>query len=154
MIKSWSLFDLRNNKKKYIDLRLKSKKLVKKWEIRICNIWVNIGSELSKDGHFQRPILIVNENLWGDLVWTIPFTTKYKKRDDKYLFYIKQRKYFWLNKATYLRLDQYKVVSKKRLIKKINWIISKWRKIPLLPESILNQIKKLLSEVHFMCTPN
>ena len=68
----------------------------------------------------MRPVLIINERLRGDLVVVIPMTTKYKEHADKYYHKIESSSLYGLNQDSYCMLDQIKVISKKRLIRKLN----------------------------------
>jgi len=120
MEKTKKLFDDWNDKKQDLDFLWNWFKRTIIWEIWICNIWVNIWSEISKDKNFQRPVLIFTKSLWWDLVWVIPFTTKYNKNYSKYLIKIENYKKFWLDYESYLSINNFKIISKKRLVKKIN----------------------------------
>jgi mRNA-degrading endonuclease toxin of MazEF toxin-antitoxin module len=117
--------------------------MVKSWEIWIMKIWINIWSEVSKDDNFTRPVLILSNFLWWDLVWIIPFTTKYNKNYDKFLYEFKNYKKYWLNFKSYLLLNQFKTVSIKRLERKINNKPYKWNNIPLLDIEEMNLIKEV-----------
>jgi len=120
MEKNNELFDNWNKKKKEIDFFWDSFKRTKIWEIWIENVWVNIWNEISKDWKFQRPSLICTKWMWWDLVWIIPITTKYNKNLWKYLVEIIDFEKYWLKYKSYLVLNQFKFISKKRLVKRIN----------------------------------
>ena len=147
MQKTEKLFDEWNKKKKKIDILGDGFKRTKIWEIWIENVWVNIWNEISKDWKFQRPSLICTKWMWGDLVWIIPITTKYTKNLWKYLIEIKDFEKYWLKYKSYLVLNQFKFISKKRLVKRINWFYRE-KYIQIISEkfikTILEKIYKLI----------
>ncbi len=118
MKKTDEIFDLWNGKKKNIEKEI-SKKIVKKRQIRLYYVWINIGNEESKDTPFIRPCLIVNNYFRWDLILIIPMTTKINKNLKDIYYQIDWTKY-WLNKTSYALCNQIKVISKKRLIRKLN----------------------------------
>ena len=140
MKKTKELFDEWNNKKKEIDFFGNGFKKVVVWEIWVCNIWVNVGNEISKDWDFLRPVLIVRNYMWWDLVSIIPITTKYKKQYSKFLLEIDNYYNKWLTRKSYLSLNNFKTISKKRLVYKINntYKINKYFK--LLNKNFINKI--------------
>ena len=120
MKKNGELFDEWNKKKKNIEFYWNGFKRTKIWEIWIDNIWINIGNEISKDWKFQRPVLICTKWMWWDLVWIIPITTKYNENLSKYLIKIIDFEKYWLKYKSYLCINQFWFISKKRLVKRIN----------------------------------
>jgi hypothetical protein len=137
-------FNKWNKEKQFIEFFKKKTKIVKLWDIWITKVWINIWSEISKDWEFSRPVLVISNFLWWDLIWIIPFTTQYNSNYDKYLLEFKEYKKYWLNKKSYLVLNQFKIISIKRLERKIN---NKWYKnkfIPLVNNQILDNIKEKL----------
>lgn len=146
MEKTKELFDLWNKEKKFIELYKNKLKIVKKWDIWISKIWINIWSEISKDWEFSRPVLILKTHLWWDLVSLVPFTTKYSTRYKKYLYEFKNFEKYWLNEKSYLILNQFKIISLKRLDRILNNTTKKWVHYPLVEDELLieisNQIKK------------
>jgi len=150
MQKTPKLFDQRNKEKKTIEFSKKKRKRVNIGEIWICKIWINIGSEISKDWKHQRPVLIISNYLWWDLVLVTPMTTKYNKNYEKNLFKITDYQKFWLNKQSFCILNQTKTISIKRLIKKINNITVAWNYITKVPQNILTKIKNLIKEVFYL----
>lgn len=113
-------FDLWNKEKKFIEFFKKKNKIVKIWEIWIAKIWINLWSEISKDWDYSRPVLVISNFLWWDLVWIVPFTTKYKDKYKKYLLEFNDFEKFWLKEKSYLVLNQFKTISIKRLERKLN----------------------------------
>jgi mRNA-degrading endonuclease toxin of MazEF toxin-antitoxin module len=105
-------------------------------------IWVNLWSEVSKDNNFTRPVLVISNFLWWDLVWIIPFTTKYNERYSKFLYELVDYDKYWLNEKSYLLLNQFKTVSIKRLDRLLNNKPYKWVNIPLIDNEELENIKK------------
>ncbi len=112
------IFDFWNEKKKSIEKEI-YKKIVKKRQIRLYYIWINIGNEESKDAPFIRPCLIVNNYFRWDLVLIVPMTSKINTNLKDMYYQIDWTKY-WLNKTSYVLGNQMKVISKKRLIRKLN----------------------------------
>ncbi len=137
MEKTKEVFDNWNQQKQIIDLKGKCKR-VKAGEIWLCKIWVNIWWEISKDWKFSRPVLVVSNKLWWDLVWVIPLTTVYRRENDKYLLELENYKKYWLKKKSYLLLNQFKILSLKRLERKLNWYILKKHFIPLISTNKVN----------------
>lgn len=140
MEKTKELFDKWSDEKQFIEFYKKKTKFVKIWDIWITKIWINIWSEISKDWEFQRPVLVISNFLWGDLVWIIPFTTQYNENYSKFLYNFENYENFWLNKKSYLALNQFKTISIKRLERKINNKTVNKKFIPLFPEDELNKI--------------
>jgi len=153
MQKTKRLFNQRNIDKQNIEFLQNKIKRVVVWEIWICKIWVNIGSESSKDNKYMRPVLIIKTYLGWDLVWIIPITTKYKEKYKKYYFKINNYQKFGLKEQSYCLLNQYKPISIKRLIKKINNTTIKWQYKQKITKNILKKTKNLLSEIHFWYIP-
>lgn len=141
MEKTNELFDLWNKHKKFIEFYKKKNKVVKVWEIWISKIWINIWSEISKDWEFSRPVLVISTHLWWDLVWVIPFTTKFKNNYCRYLLEFNEYKIYWLSEKSYLILNQFKIMSLKRLDRKINDVKRKYIYYPLVDDLVLDDIK-------------
>ncbi len=142
MEKTKEIFDSWNKQKQKIDIKWKYKR-VKVWEIWLCKIWINIWWEISKDWKFIRPVLIVSNKLWWDLVWVMPLTTVYKEKNSKYLLELVNYTKYWLSRKSYLILNQFKIISLKRLERKLNWYILKKHFIPLVS---LNKVKFYLNK--------
>ena len=79
---------------------------------------MNLWNEESKQEPFIRPCLIINNYLKWDLILIIPLTTKFNNNLQDIFYKIDWEKYS-LDKDSYLLLNQFKVISKKRLIRKI-----------------------------------
>ena len=118
MKKTDVIFDLWNGKKKNIEKET-SKKIVKKRQIRLYYVWINVWNEESKDNPFIRLCLIVNNYFRWDLVLIVPMTTKINTNLKDIYYQIDWTKY-WLNKTSYVLCNQIKVISKKRLNRKLN----------------------------------
>lgn len=143
------MFESWNQEKQKIEFSKKvDNKLALVWDIWICKIWLNIWWEVSKNDKFQRPILVISNHLWADLVWIIPITTKFKENYKKFYFEINDFEKYWLDEKSYLILNQFKVISKKRLIKKLNNINKKWLYIPKVDKEKITEIKKLIKQVY------
>ena len=144
MKKTGELFDEWNDKKKNIELFEKSQKRTDIWEIWIENVWVNIWSEISKDWKFQRPCLICTKWMWGDLVWIIPITSQCNKNFSKYLIKIENYKKFGLKYESYFCINNFKIISKKRLVKRVN-DFHRWKYIQPISKIFIKDIllKKL-----------
>ncbi len=142
MKKTKELFSEWNKQKQEIELNWKAFKIVKKWEIWISKIWINIWWENSKDDDFTRPILIVSIWLWWDLIWVLPFSWWYNSNFEKYYFELNNHNKYWLKKESRLLLNQFKVISKKRLLYKINNLSTKNKIKPI----IWNNVLKIINE--------
>jgi len=106
-----------NNKK--IELQKSEiKHFVKKRQFWLYYVWMNLWNEESKQNPFIRPCLIINNYLKWDLILVVPLTTKFNKNLEDIFYKIDWEKYS-LDKTSYLLLNQFKVISKKRLIRKI-----------------------------------
>ncbi len=147
MKKTKEVFDNWNKQKQFIEFFKKKNKSVEIWEIWMTKVWVNIWSEISKDWEFSRPVLIILNYLWWDLIGIIPFTTQYNDNYDKYLLLFENYKDYWLNKKSYLVLNQFKIISIKRLERKINAKYYKNKRIPRVNKKQINFIKEKLKEV-------
>ena len=139
MKKTKDLFNSWNNEKQNIEFNWKIKK-VKKWEIWVTKIWVNIWSEISKDWKYLRPVLIVSNHMWWDLVWIIPITTKYNKNYDKFLIEIEDYNSYGLKEKSYFSINNFKTISLKRLQFKINWYFRKKQKNRLVSEKFIKKV--------------
>ena len=137
MEKTYELFDSWNLEKKKIEFHWKLKR-VKVGEIWICKIWVNIWWEISKDGRFSRPVLVVSNKLWWDLVAVIPFTTILNENLKQYLFELDDFSRYWLQRKSYLVLNQLKIISLKRLERKLNGYYRKSSFLPIIPHNKVN----------------
>lgn len=113
MQKILELFDLWNEQKKKIEFYSNDNLSVDVWEIRWYFEWVNIGHELSKDGLFKRPCLVLQKWIEDWLILIAPITTKYNPRQKKKRIYIHNRQSLWL-KESWIILNQIKVISLKR----------------------------------------
>lgn len=144
MQKTEELFKLWNKEKQDIEKYSKIKR-VKIWEIWLAKIWVNIWSEISKDWKFLRPVLITKNYIWWDLVYVFPISTKYNEKYEKYLLKLIKYNKFWLDYESYILLNQFKSISVKRLVKRLNWF-NRWTyKKRLVDKSIIDEaISKML----------
>ncbi len=140
MKKTKEEFDLWNEEKKKLEFSSSKIKKVKRWEIWLAKIWINIGSEISKDGAFERPVLVVSNHMWWDLVWIVPITTKYNKNCGQFLLKIQNYEKYWLNKQSYLCLNHFKMISAKRLIFRLNWFYRWNNKKSLVLNSFINLV--------------
>ncbi len=119
MEKTTELFDLWNKEKVLLDNTNSLTLKVKKRQFWLCKIWVNIWSEISKEAPFIRPVLVLNDRYRGDLILVLPLTTKINKKFSEFYIKIDGEKY-WLDRDSYILLNQLKVISKKRLVRKLN----------------------------------
>ncbi len=117
--------------------------IVKKRQIWVAYIGVNIWNESSKNSPYVRPCLIINPKFYWDLVLVWFLTTKYNENLAN--TYVKIPKNIsWLNEDSYLMLNQIKPISKKRLIRKLNdnskiWLLDNKPFI-----AIINSVKKFI----------
>jgi len=106
-------FDNWNSLKKRLDKKFVT--YCHEGEIWWCSIGINIGHEENgKNINFERPVLIL-KIFSKDLVCIIPSTSKIKNR--KYYF-----KLFFKGKYSSIILSQVRVISPKRLLRKITQI--------------------------------
>ena len=135
-------FNLWNTEKQKIELRDSRIIQCHKRQIWLCAIGENIGAEISKSNPFVRPVLIV-KLFFGGLVLVVPLTSQYKDFLKEYLLKIDSKKY-GLNKDSYLMLNQFRIISKKRLIRQVNGVKKNKVLIPLFDndkfQEILNKI--------------
>lgn len=120
MKKTEILFDIWNEKKKNIEFVSRKSLNVRAWEFWRYREGVNVGNEISKDGAFRRPCLVLKTNTWNGLFLVIPITTKYKHWLSKYLLPLHNYRYYWL-KQCWLVLNQIKLIDRKRLYTK-TWV--------------------------------
>ena len=113
-------FNLWNEEKQHIELTDTKHIICKRRQFWLCKIWENIGSEISKNNPFIRPILIINERLRWWLIVAVPLSTKFKEHSAKSYYCINESSKYWLNAKSYCILDQIRVVSRKRLVRKLN----------------------------------
>lgn len=146
MEKTRELFDIWNENKKQIE-RIHHRKIVKVWEIRLCKIWVNIGSEISKDNEFLRPILVLKTGIGWDLVTIVPITTKYNPNFSYAYFSIIDYTNYGLEFKSFCVLNQTKVISIKRLTRKLNNIKVNGKDIPLFSYNQISFIKQKINKI-------
>ncbi len=150
MNKTKCIFDAWNTEKQHIDIKWKFKR-IKVWEIWLCKIWINIWWEISKDWKFSRPVLVVSNKLWWDLVWVIPITSIYNENNLNSLCKIENHEKYWLNRKSFLILNQFKIISLKRLEMKFNWYYRSDRFLPLIS---LNKVNYYLNKLFFIIKNN
>lgn len=132
-------FDGWNNEKKKIEQNLSKKHIwVNKREVWLYYVWVNIWNEISKNSPYIRPCLIINNYFIWDLIVIIPITTKYKPKFEKVFYKIPIKSKL----PNFLMLNQITVISKKRLIRKVN--IENKKISATIFEDILDKLKILL----------
>lgn len=137
------IFDQWNEKKKGLNGSKLKNNVVKKRQIRLYYVWVNIWNEESKSCPFVRPCLIVNNYFKGDLVLVIPMTSNFNENLSEIYYQLNWDKY-GLDKTSYLMINQIKVISKKRLIRKLNDRSVNGMVVPLLDnDSFLEIIEKI-----------
>jgi mRNA interferase MazF len=124
-------FDIWNKKKTDLDLS-ERKILFNECEIWWCSIGLNIGVEIDgKNEDFERPVLIYkkvnNKSFLG-----VPLTSKIKLEKYNLLLKIKERE-------TTLCLNQIKIFSSKRLLRKLSKISNK--KIKIIDDYFIDIIK-------------
>ena len=127
------------NKKKISLQKRNIKHYVKKRQFWLYYVWMNLWNEESKKDPFIRPCLVINNYLKWDLILIVPLTTKFNKNLEDIFYKIDWDKYS-LDKDSYLLLNQFKVISKKRLIRKIK----KWDKSVLIENNEFLDIVEIL----------
>jgi len=122
------------------------KKIVENWEFWIFNLGVNIWWEISVEDPFLRAWLVLNSKIpWG-LVLIIPLSSKIWDSFIKEKFYkeIVNFEDFWLDQKSYFVLNQFKIISKKRLVKNL-WIDrEKWIKYKKYPWELRKELKEFI----------
>lgn len=146
MEKTRELFDTWNKEKQKIEF-IHHKKIVKVWEIRLCKVWVNIGSEISKDNEFIRPILVLKTGIGGDLICAVPITTKYNPNFSYAYFPIINFTAYGLEFKSFCVLNQARVISIKRLTRKLNNIKVNGKDIPLFSYNKVMLIKQKINKI-------
>lgn len=125
-------------------------KRTKIWQIWMCKIWVNIWGEISKgnDYDFQRPVLIVSEQMEWGVVYIFPFSTQSAKYESSKQFTIPFNDWekHWLDKITNIIINQLKVISTKRLKRLFNDIKVQDSYIPLLWKNRVNELLDIFIE--------
>ena len=126
--KTWS------KRKEQIEERSKKIRCASR-DIWLCSLWVNVWNEIGKNAPFSRPVLILNDYLWWDLILIVPLTTKNKEHLKKFQYsletsFLKYKSYIWLN--------QIKIISKRRLIRRF------WKISQLSFDSLVNNLQSIL----------
>jgi len=114
-----------------IKIQSKERKIYfKEREIWWTSLGANIGFEQDgKNCNFERPVLVLKK-FNKDIFWSLPLTTKNKKGK----YYLKLD---YNNPKSSLILSQLKLISSKRLI----------RKIRVLPEKEFKQVRKKIKKL-------
>jgi mRNA-degrading endonuclease toxin of MazEF toxin-antitoxin module len=81
--------------------------------------WINIGNEISKDGQFKRPCLIVKNMMGNGLILVCPLTTKFHSWRKDYFISVTNYQNFNL-KPSQLVINQIKLIDSKRFAWKIS----------------------------------
>lgn len=114
MKKTLELFDNRNERKKTIEFTSKKSTInYRVGDFVRYSEWINLGNEISKDGFFRRPCIILHNRLWNGLYLIMPFTTKYHHWMTKYYFNLKRPEEFNIKWGRGL-LNQIKLIDRKR----------------------------------------
>ena len=107
--------------------------------IEIGQFWryfegMNVWNEISKDNEFKRASIVLNNNLWNDLVLIAPLTTKYHKSQKDYYIEVKNYQKYWIRPWNVV-VNQIKLIDKRRLkwkmtetkatIEFVNYILNK-----------------------------
>ncbi len=119
MHKTPELFDGRWEKKKSLEFRDNPSFLVDVWSIWRYYEWVNIWNEISKDGQYMRPCVVLQNNRWNGLYLVMPLTTKYHAWMEKYYFIIHNPEKYgivWWRGI----INQIHPIDKKRFINKLS----------------------------------
>jgi len=111
-------FDAWNIQKQYVDKTTKGDFYFNEREIWWCVLGVNIGVEVDgKHGSFERPVLVL-KYINKDMTLVVPLTTKGK--DDNYHMALQ-----FEDRVSYAKISQIRVVSSKRLLRKIGMLDEK-----------------------------
>ncbi len=117
-------FDKWNKNKQFVDKYHKNVFCYPR-EIWWCVVGVNIGAEIDgKNHHFERPVLVMKVYN-KETIFVLPLTTK----ANNHRFYHKIK---MANQVSYVSLTQGRVISNKRLL----------RKLDVLEEKCFNEVRK------------
>ena len=117
-------FDLWNAKKKEIE-QSDVQRLCREREVWWCSLGVNVGAEIDgKNENFERPVIIMKVYN-KETMLVLPTTGK--ERNDKFhmpieINVINQKTKNSYKKIVYVKLTQVRVISNKRLIRKVDVI--------------------------------
>lgn len=114
MKKTAELFDEWNEKKKDIEFWWSKELIVRSGQFWRYYEWINLWNEISKDGRFLRPCVILNTKIWNGLVLICPITTKYHKWMKAVLIPILNYKSYNLKECR-LIVNQIKLIDKKKI---------------------------------------
>ncbi|MES2023693.1 MAG: type II toxin-antitoxin system PemK/MazF family toxin [Patescibacteria group bacterium] len=118
-------FDKWNKEKRSLDTK-ENFPYANEREIWWCSLGVNVGSEIDgKNDNFERPIVVLKVYN-KDMLLVLPLSTKYKNNPFYFKISISDGKH------SYAILSQMRIISSKRLI----------RKIERLPENSFGEIIK------------
>lgn len=110
-------FNLWNESKKQLD-SMTGEVFAHPREIWWCSLGLNIGAEVNgKNDNFERPVLVLRVYN-TDTMLVLPITTKSK--DDKFHYKISLNQDASSVKTVYAKLTQLRVISNKRLLRKVN----------------------------------
>jgi mRNA-degrading endonuclease toxin of MazEF toxin-antitoxin module len=105
------------------------------------------GSEISKDGTYIRPVLVVSTRLGGDLVFVIPCTTQYKDDLARFLIPLQNATRYGLDRDTYLCMNHIKTMSIRRLVRQVNNISVHGKHIPRVPNAALKKLVHTIVDI-------
>lgn len=142
MKKTVAMFDERNKQKKQLEFCKSVKKDAKVWEIWWYWEWINIGSEISKDGQFLRPCVLIQNNLWNWLYLIIPVTSSIYHSKIKTSIEIRNYTLYGLSKRSRILCNQCKCIDAKRLSNKVSSKKITWLLFTLICQNIINLITK------------
>lgn len=122
------------------------RKIVENWEFWTFNLGENIWWEISAWKPFIRVWLVLNAKIPWDLVLIIPLSTKVWTSFIKDNFYKEVVRFsdFWLDQKSYFVLNQFKLVSKKRLIKNLWMNKDKVIKCKKYPWELRKELKEFI----------
>ena len=116
----WTICKEKLHNSSEIEKKLYKKEIsLKLWQIWWYNVWINIWKEIWKTDPFLRPCLIINNKMWSGLVWIFPLYW-WGIYLENYMYKFDDFSKYWLTKESYILLNQYKTISLKRLVTKVN----------------------------------
>jgi mRNA-degrading endonuclease toxin of MazEF toxin-antitoxin module len=146
MQKTPELYDAWNTAKKSIEITEVSK-ITLIGEIWFAKIWINIGHESSKDGDFERPVIIASSHLGGDLICVFPCSSVPHASLKEYELPVQNARRYGFSRDTYILLNQIQTISTKRLTRKLNQKRVKGTYIPLIPKNFIRKLFFLLMKI-------
>lgn len=140
-------FNLWNEWKQWIEQRWEQN--TSNWEFWIYYEWINIWRELSKWQPFTRPCIVVNNDLWKNMILIIPISSKmdrYNQDKKDYFIEVEDSIKYGLDTDSFFAMNHMKIISTKRLNFRLSWKRKDlWNiKIPKYPKEYTWQLREFI----------